>query len=138
MSASVRWSVTACQRVISRSRARRASSEIVWRGGGIAMAQPASRTTARRSARLLRGLVGALTATLRAPLRAGVLELLLDAVGGGVELERLLPGGDRVLVEAVLDVGVAEVLEDDRVFLGLLHGALQLPQRVRVLALLVV
>src|SRR5256885_100447 len=136
MSASARRSETAWQRVISRSTARRASSETVWRGGGMAMAQPASSPTARTArSRLLRGL----GATLGAPQpRASVVELLLHAIGGGIELQRLLPGGRGVLVVAGLVVGVAQVLEDDRIFLGLLHRALQLAQRVGILALLIV
>src|SRR5437764_1043694 len=69
---------------------------------------------------------------------ADVLELLLDAVGGGIELERLLPRAGRVLVEAVLEQRVAQVFEDDRVLAGLLDRALQLAERVGILALLVV
>src|SRR5689334_350081 len=136
MSASARKSDTSCQRVTSRSTTRRASSGTVWRGGGIAIAQPASSPTTRTTSALLRGL-RALTLGTPQP-RAGLVQLLLDAVGGGIELQRLLPGGGGVLLETVLVIGVAEVLVDDRVFLGLADRALELAQRVGVLALLVV
>ena len=56
----------------------------------------------------------------------------------GSSCSDLLPGGGGVLVEAVLDEGVAQVLEDDRVFLGAVDGALELAQRLGVAALLVV
>src|SRR5207244_158960 len=70
--------------------------------------------------------------------RLHFLDLLLDAVRARIERQRLLPRGERVFLEAVLGVGVAEMIEDDGVFLGLLDGALELAQRVRILALLVV
>src|SRR6185503_14354 len=90
----------------------------------------------RRTRRLLRSFR---PLTLGPPQpRAHILELLLDAVGGGIELQGLLPGGGRVLVEPVLDERVAEMLEDDRVFLGGGGGALELAQSLRVATLLVV
>src|SRR5207247_1041487 len=65
--------------------------------------------------------------------RLHFLDLLLDAVRARIERQRLLPRGERVFLEAVLGVGVAEMIEDDGVFLGLLDGALELAQRVRIL-----
>src|ERR1700741_3833729 len=121
-------SVNSCQRVRSRSTARRASGPVGERGGGIAMAQPTASPATRRTRALLRSLRAF---TLHPPhLGPQVVQLLLDAIGRGVELPGLLPGGGSVLVEAVLEVRVTEVLEDDRVFLGLVHRLLQLAERV--------
>src|SRR5207248_7848622 len=119
----------------SRPVACRASWARGRRGGGTGRRQPAASASARRTRRLLRGL-RALTLGPPQP-GADVLELLLDAVGGGIELERLLPRAGRVLVEAVLEQRVAQVFEDDRVLAGLLDRALQLAERVGILALLV-
>src|SRR4029450_4093193 len=105
------------------------------RGGGIAMAQPTASPAARRARTLLRSLRAF---TLHPPhLRPQVVQLLLDAVGGGVELQRLLPGGGGILVVAVLEVRVTEVLEDDRVFLGSVDRPLELAQRVGEAPLLI-
>src|SRR5688500_2422957 len=132
MSARARRSVKACQRVMSTSSARRASSWAACRGGGIATAHPASATPTRRLLRSFRS-------TLHpAQPRLGVVDLLAHAVGGRIELERFLPGGQRVLLMTVLSVRIAEVLEDDGVFLRLLDGPLELAQGVRVAALLVI
>src|SRR5437879_7887995 len=103
------------------------------RGVGGAIAQPARR---RRARALLSGF-GALALRTAEP-RLRVLDLLLDAVGVRIERQRLLPRGERVFLVTILGVRVAEVVEDDGVFLGLLDGPLQLPQRVGILALLVV
>src|SRR5207247_337543 len=114
----------------SRSTTRRASASMGARGVGGAIAQPARR---RRTRALLSGF-GALALRTAEP-RLRVLDLLLDAVGVRIERQRLLPRGERVFLVAVLGVRVAEVVEDDGVFLGLLDGPLQLPQRVGLLAL---
>src|SRR5687768_7746143 len=107
-----------------------------WRRGGSAMLQPAAGPAATRPRRLLRSL-GAVTLGPPQP-RPNVLELLLDALGCGVELQGLLPGRGRVLVEAALDERVAEVLEDHGIFLGAVDGALELVHRFAVAALLIV
>src|SRR5256885_16178759 len=98
--------------------ARRASSETGVRGGGGAMVHPVSSQTTRALLRSLR----ALTLHTAKP-RLGILNLLGHALGIRVERERLLPGAQRVLVEAVLGVGLAEVVEDDRVLFRFLRRA---------------
>src|SRR5581483_4851938 len=136
-SASARRSEKACQRSTRRAMARRASSPTGCRGGGSARAQPAASRTRRPRRRLL-GRLGPLTPR---PLPAvlQLLDLLPDPVGRGVERERLLPGGQGVVVQPVLGVGVAQVLVDDRIGLaGLLDGALQFAERLDVASLLVV
>src|SRR2546430_2288659 len=132
-SARARRSWNSCQPTVSRSTTRRASASMGARGVGGAIAQPARR---RRTRALLSGF-GALALRTAEP-RLRVLDLLLDGVGVRIERQRLLPRGERVFLVAVLGVRVAEVVEDDGVFLGLLDGPLQLPQRVGILALLVV
>src|SRR5215475_11052391 len=129
--ASVRRSLNARQLASRRSTARRASGERGSRGVGRAVAQPATAATRARLLRSLRAL------TLHAA-KAGLhgLDLGADPVGVGIELERALPRGQGVLVEAALGVGVAQVLEDHRIVLGPLHGALQLAQRIGIAPLL--
>ena len=73
-----------------------------------------------------------------------IVELLLEGVVHGgcgmrlVALERALPGGDGVVGAAGLDVGVGQVVEDDRVLLGQRDRPLQLLERIGVATLLVV
>src|SRR5439155_18249316 len=133
MSARARRSWNSCQRSVSRSTTRRASPSMAACGGGSAIAHPVR----RRPTRALLRRFGPL-ALRTAETRLHFLDLLLDAVRARIERQRLLPRGERVFLEAVLGVGVAEMIEDDGVFLGLLDGALELAQRVRILALLVV
>src|SRR5262245_11987047 len=136
MSASARRSDKARHRSWSRLTARRASSETGCRGGGTATTQPARNEATARSALLLRRLR---PLTLGSPqLFPSVVGLLAHAGGGRIQLERLLPGGEGILLEAVLGVGVTQVLEDHGVFLGLLDGALQLPERFDIAPLLVI
>src|SRR5215475_2031579 len=136
MSASARRSDKARHRSWSRLTARRASSETGCRGGGTATTQPARNEATTRSALLLRRLR---PLTLGSPQAfSSIVSLLAYAGGGRIQLERLLPGGEGILLEAVLGVGVTQVLEDHRVFLGLLDGALQLPERFYIASLLVV
>src|SRR5215468_12138466 len=71
-------------------------------------------------------------------------ELLLDGLVhrrlgvGLVHLQRALPRGHRIVGSPVLDVGVGEVIEDDRIFLGEVDRPLQLGERFGVASLLVV
>src|SRR5436190_4435419 len=127
-------SVNSRARAASSSTARRAGGGIAARGGGGAIAQPAA-TNAARTTRLLRSFrairLRAATAVLH------VVELLLHAVGRGVDLDGLLPHRHRLVVQAILHVRITEMLEDDRVFLRALDRALELAQRFLVLALLV-
>src|SRR5713226_3524954 len=125
-----------------RASAARASSETGGgAGAGAAVAQP-PRTAASRRARRQLLLLGLGRRTLGPTL---FLPRLLDLVphlsGGGavgIHLERLFPRLDRLVGEVVLEVGVAQVLVEHGVFLGEAHCALQLPQGLRIAALLVV
>src|SRR5207249_1296254 len=121
MSARARRSVNSCQRASRSPSAWRASSATGWRGGG-AVAHPLkSPSRQRRLLRRLRATLGPAPAILE------VLDLLLDPLGGRVELQGLLPRGERLGLESVLQIGVAEVLVDHRVgFLRLVNGALEL------------
>src|SRR5262245_53577658 len=130
--ASVRRSLNARQLASRRSTARRASGESGSRGVGRAVAQPDTTTATR--ARLLRSLRALTLHAAKAGLHG--LDLGADPVGVGIELERALPRGQGVLVETALGVGIAQVLEDHRIVLGPLHGALQLAQRIGVAPLL--
>src|SRR5262250_240146 len=100
------------------------------------------RSPARRLLLLLS--LGTVTALGTPDLLLRVGELLLDGLedrGLGVRLVRLqgtLPGGHRVVGAPVLDVGVGEVVEDDRIFLGEADRALQLGHRLGIVPLLVV
>src|SRR5947207_4143446 len=104
------------------------------RGGAGAIAQPVAMSAERTA--LLRSLRAITLGPAATVLQ--IVQLFLHAVGSGVELEGLLPGRDRFRVEPVLHVGVTEVLEYDGVFLGAVHLALELAQRIAVLSLLVV
>src|SRR5438093_13688840 len=71
--------------------------------------------------------------------RSEVVDLLLEPFRGRVELQGLLPGGERLGLEAVLQIGIAEVIVDHRVgVLRLLDGALELFQGLEIAPLLVV
>src|SRR5262249_60780281 len=99
-------------------------------------AHAASSASGATRRNLLRGLRPTLDPALAV---LEVVDLLLDPVGRRVELESLLPRGDGGVVLTVLDERVAEVLVDDGLrLLGLHHRALQLLQRLRILALLVI
>src|SRR5439155_580610 len=131
-SARVRRSVNSCQRTSRSSSARRASSGTGWRAGAVAH-PPASTSRPRRLLRRLRATLGPTPAILE------VVDLLLDPFGGRVELQGLLPGGERLGLEAVLQIGIAEVIVDHRVgVLRLLDGALELLQGLEIAPLLVV
>src|SRR5258705_8663349 len=125
----------------SSSRARTPSTSGASGAGAGADAQaPSARQSRRRASprALLR--LGALTLGPEL-LLARLLELLLHAVAEPIVLvhgDGLFPGRDRLLDLAVLHVGVGQVVEDLRVVLGPLGGALELPEGLRVLALLVV
>src|SRR5262245_15304650 len=131
--ASVRRSLNARQLASRRSTARRAFGERGSRGAGRAVAQPDTATAATR-ARLLRSLRALTFHAAKAGLHG--LDLGADPVGVGIELERALPRGQGVVVETALGVGIAQVLEDHRIVLGPLHGALQLAQRIGIAPLL--
>src|SRR6266852_464255 len=104
------------------------------RGGAVAQAATSASCTRRR--RLLRGLWATLDPALAI---FEVIDLLLDPVGGRVELEGFLPRGEGVLVETVLDQHVAKVLVDHGIrLLGLYDRALQLLQSLGIPSLLVV
>src|SRR5213078_3522863 len=131
-SARVRRSVNSCQRTSRSSSARRASSGTGWLAGAVAH-PPASTSRPRRLLRRLRATLGPTPAILE------VVDLLLDPFGGRVELQGLLPGGERLGLEAVLQIGIAEVIVDHRVgVLRLLDGALELLQGLEIAPLLVV
>src|SRR2546425_4736615 len=132
MSARARRSVNSCQRA---SRSPGAWGALAPTGGRGGVAAPPLKTPSRQR-RLLRRL----RATLGpAPAILEVLDLLLDPLGGRVELQGLLPRGERLGLESVLQIGVAEVLVDHRVrFLRLVDGALELLQGLGVATLLVV
>src|ERR1700693_4534237 len=141
ISARERRSWKSRHRASSVARAARTSGGSGWRGGS--EAQPPDRASApsSRPASLLLLGVGTVTALGPAGFVARIVELLLDRPGDAavdVRLERALPGGDRVVGATGLDVRVGQVVEDDRVFLGEGHGALQLLERVGVASLLVV
>src|SRR2546427_1229039 len=134
MSARARRSVNSLARSAS-SVSARAASPTGSRGDAVAHAAT-SASSKRGRRRLLRGLRATLDPALAI---LEVIDLLLDPVGGRVELEGLLPRGQGVFVEAVLDQRVAEVLVDHGIgLLGLHDGALELLQRLRILSLLVV
>ena len=100
------------------------------------MVQAASRATCRQRRSLLSGLRATLDPALAI---LEVIDLLLDPVGGRVELEGLFPRGQGVVVVTVLDERVAQVLVDHGIrLLGLHDGALELLECLRILALLVV
>src|SRR5262245_3744428 len=125
--ARVRRSWNAAQFVASRSTARCASAERSSRGVRSGVAQAATATTRARLLRNLRAL------TLQAAeVVPHVVDLGLHPRGLRIELERALPGGQGVLVQAGLRVGVAQMIEDHRVVLGPLDRALQLPHRLGV------
>src|SRR3989338_814843 len=137
ISARVRRSANSSQRCWRTAIRRWASGERGSRGGG-REAHPVDRSAAapRSAAQRLRLDLGPLTLDA-ALLVAGLLELLLDLFVLGIQRERLLPGGHRVVHEAVLHVGVAQVVEDHGVFLGALHRALELAKGLGVVPLLV-
>src|SRR3989304_10626253 len=135
ISAKLRKSPKACQRCSITLRAASTSAVSSWRGGAVAQAPRAwasGRAAKRR--RLLRCGLGGVT---RGPklLLARLLELLLHRLRGPVllvHLERPLPRGDGLLDLAVLEVGVAQVIEDLRILLGPVGRPLQLgPRRIR-------
>src|SRR5438128_493348 len=131
MSARVRRSVNSCQRASRSSSTRRASSGTGWRAGAVAH-PPASTSRQRRLLRRLRATLGSAPAL-------EVVDLLLDPFGGRVELQGLLPRGERLGLEAVFQISVAEVIVDHGVgLLRLLNGALELLQGLEITPLLVV
>src|SRR5215475_13311286 len=138
MSASVRRSENACHRWARSAMTRRVSSVTGERGGAMGRTQAAGNSaTARRRTALLRRKLR--TLTLDPPETVPkLLDLLLHTVGARVKLQRPLPRGERVLVQAVLGVRIAQMVEDDGVgLLGLVGGALELAQRIGVTSLLV-
>src|SRR3990172_3362821 len=141
ISAKLRKSPKACQRCSITLRAASTSAVSSWRGGAVAQAPRtwASRRTATRR-RLLRCGLGGVTLGPKL-LLARLLELLLHRLRGPVllvRLERSLPRGDGLLDLAVLEVGVAQVIEDLRILLGPVGRPLQLAKGLGVLALLVI
>src|SRR5262249_34014235 len=141
-SASVRRSVSVRRCCSMRARATRASSATGAGGVGGAVVQEPS-APASRSAPAMRLLLLSLgRCTLDPELVLPRLpDLVLHLGGGGalrVDLERLLPRVDRLVGEIVLDVGVTQVLVEDRVLLGQAHRTLQLAQRLLIPPLLVV
>src|SRR3989442_2004019 len=132
MSARARRSVNSCQRAWGSRSGGGASSATGWRGGAVAHPLK-SPSRQRRLLRRLRATLGPAPAILE------VLDLLLDPLGGRVELQGLLPRGERLGLESVLQIGVAEVLVDHRVgFLRLVDDSLELLQGLGVATLLVV
>src|SRR5256884_20032 len=89
MSARVRRSVNSCRRASRSARARRASSATGRRGGAVAH-PPQSTSSPRRLLRRLRATLHPARAILE------VFDLLLDPLGGRVELQGLLPRGERL------------------------------------------
>src|SRR6266853_24805 len=110
-------------------------------GAGAVVAQPPTTAASRRAPRRLL-LLGLGRRTLGPGLALPrLLDLGADLGRGGavrICLERLLPRLDRLAGEVVLEVGVAQVLVEDGVFLGEAHRALQLAEGLRIAALLVV
>src|SRR5713226_61729 len=142
-SASVRRSAKARQRWSRRSRDALTSEGIGSRAGG-SDAQPAAARTIRRAP--ARRLVPRLLLLLGLGRALGplgvmrILDLLLHRRRGGafgVDLERALPGLDGFLKEAVLQIGIAQVVVENRIVLRQVHGPLELAQGVGVAALLV-
>src|SRR3989449_4732596 len=134
MSARARRSVNSLERSARRASARRASSPPGSWGGTVAHAAPSA--SSKRGRRLLRGLRATLDPALAV---LEVVDLLLDPVGVRVELESLLPRGEDVVVETVLDERIPQVLVDHGVrLLGLGDGALELVQGLGISPLLVV
>src|SRR5439155_1235880 len=103
MSARVRRSVNSLERSANRVSARWASSPMGSRDG--AVAQPATRSSTRAMRELLRGFGATLDPALAV---LEVVHLLLDPVGGRIELQSLLPRGERIVVEPVLHDRVIE------------------------------
>src|SRR5256885_1413306 len=134
MSARVRRSLNSLERSASRVSARCASSPMGSREGMVA--QPATRRSTREARTLLRSLGATLDAALAV---LEVVHLLLDPVGGRIELQSLLPRGERIVVEPVLHERVTQVLVDHGIRLfGARDGPLELAQSLGVLPLLVV
>src|SRR5437867_3707509 len=134
MSARVRRSVNSLERSASRLSARWASSPMGSREGTVA--QPATRSSIRERRKLLRGFGATLDPALAV---LEVVDLLLDPVGGRIELQSLLPCGESIVVEPVLHERVAQVLVDHGIWLlRARDGPLELAQSLRVFPLLVV
>src|SRR2546426_5615354 len=135
MSARARRSVNSLERSARSASARRASSPPgSWGGGTVAHAAPSASSKRRR--RLLRGLWATLDPALAVP---EVVDLLLDPVGGRIELQGLLPRGEGVVVETVLDERISKVLVDHWIrLLGFRHRAFELLQSLGISSLLVV
>src|SRR5436309_3237024 len=134
MSARARRSVNSLERSARSASARRASSPPGSWGGTVAHAAPSASSKRRR--RLLRGLWATLDPALAV---LEVVDLLLDPVGGRIELQGLLPRGEGVVVEAVLDERISKVLVDHWIrFLGFRHRAFELLQSLGISSLLVV
>src|SRR5512145_651093 len=104
MSAIVLRSENSRQRAVRRSMARWVSGSIGLRGGTRALAQPASSRRPRKTT--LRSCLRPLTLDSPETLPE-IVYLLLDAGGGRVQLQRLLPGSEGLLVTTGLGVGVA-------------------------------
>src|SRR2546425_1085093 len=134
MSARARRSVNSLARSAS-SVSARAASPTGSRGDAVAHAAT-SASSKRGRRRLLRGLRATLDPALAV---LEVVDLLLDPVGVRVELESLLPRGEGVVVETVLDERIPQVLVDHGIrLLGLGDGALELVQGLGISPLLVV
>src|SRR3989442_3133055 len=135
MSARARRSVNSLERAARSASARRASSPTGSWGGTVAQAAVTSASGKRRR-RLLRGLRATLDPALAI---LEVVDLLLDPVGGRIELQSLLPRGEGVVVETVLDERITKVLVDHWIrLLGFHHRAFELLQRLGISSLLVV
>src|SRR5437773_5542721 len=146
ISARERRSWKSRQRASSAERAARTSGGSGWRGGtetqppDTAITDRASVPSRRPTDLLLLGL-GTVSTLGSADLVARLVELLLDRAGDvavDLPLERALPDADGIVGAAGLDIRVGEVVQDDGVFFGERHGALQFFERLRVAALLVV
>src|SRR5437867_6011128 len=103
---------------------------------GGAVAQAATNASCTRRRRLLRGLRATLDPAL---VILEVVDLLLDPVGGRVELQGFLPRGEGVLVETVLDARITKMLVDHGIrLLGLRGRTLELLESFGVPSLLVI
>src|SRR3989442_5023094 len=92
-----------CQRASRSPSAWRASSATGWRGGAVAHPLK-SPSRERRLLRRLRTTLGPAPAILE------VLDPLLDPLRGPVELQGLLPRGERLRLEFGLQISVVDVL----------------------------
>src|SRR2546427_2068219 len=103
MSARARRSVNSLERSARSASARRASSPPGSWGGTVAHAAPSASSKRRR--RLLRGLWATLDPALAV---LEVVDLLLDPVGGRIELQGLLPRSEGAVVETLVDERISK------------------------------